>query len=87
VNQFSHILGARRSQRKPHESDRFTKRELWARLQVAERRNERAAMASELVARDAHNAMSAASGEVRRVFTALRDAAHNVRDIARGETL
>jgi hypothetical protein len=87
VSHLAALLGRRPSKRAPHPADRFSKAQLWARLQTAEARNERAASAAELVARDAHNAMNAASGEARRVFTALRDAAHCVRDIARGETL
>lgn len=80
------IAEARKSARapqKPQPYDGFTKAELWERLQAAERALNAAANAAQTAATRAHNYAQGATGEQRRQFIELRDAANKVRDLAR----
>lgn len=84
------IAEARKSSRhpsKPQPYDGISKSDLWDRLQAAERALSAAANAAQTAATRAHNYAQGADGEARRQFVELRNAAHKVRDIARGDRL
>lgn len=74
----------KRPARDPRPFDRFTKAELWERLQAAEKALGAAAGAAQTAATKAHNyAMGAGVGEIGRRFLDVRDAAYKARDAAR----
>lgn len=76
----------KRPPRDPRPFDRFSKVELWERLQAAEKTLSAASRAAQCAATSAHNYAQGATGEQRRQFLAVRDAAYKARDAAQSAT-
>ena len=79
------LVKRERTPRKPQPFDRFSKAELWERLQTAERRCDRAAVKAQRIAHAAHNEAQGFTGKTRRVLLSLRDLAYKARVVALGE--
>jgi hypothetical protein len=78
----------RRRQRPSQPFDGVTKAELWAQLQGAERRCERAAQLANDLGRDLRQNRGSIAREsrlVRNLLSAFSDRAYAVRDVARGD--
>lgn len=73
----------KRPPREPKPYDRFSKAELWTRLQAAQNALIAAGTAAQSTATQAHGYAQSATGEQRRKLIALRDAAYKARDAAR----
>jgi hypothetical protein len=75
----------RRRQRPSQPFDGTTKAELWARLQDAERRCERAAQLANDLGRDLRHTSIASHPSVRPALVRIGDRAYKIRDVARGD--
>lgn len=82
MSHLSHLLAdvRKRAPREAKPYDRFSKAELWERLQSAELAMAKAATAAQTAATLAHNYAQGASGMDRRAFFAIRDVAYKARD-------
>lgn len=85
MSHISELLAAQRK-RPPREAqpfDRFSKAELWERLQAAQNALVAAGSAAQSAANQAHGYAQGATGERRQQLLSLRDAAYKARDAAR----
>lgn len=84
MSHHSHLLAGIRSRtpRQAQPFDSLSKAELWERLQAAERALTTARNAAQSAATTAHDYAQGSSGETRRQFLNLRDAAYKARDAA-----
>jgi hypothetical protein len=73
------LIDTKRTPRNAHPRDSFTKTELWERLQAAERALTVARNSAQSMATQAHDYAQGATGEQRRQFLSLRDAAYAAR--------
>lgn len=82
MSHHSHLLAGIRSRtpRQAQPFDSVSKADLWERLQAAERALAKARSAAQSAATTAHNYAQGASGDTRRQFLDLRDAAYKARD-------
>jgi hypothetical protein len=83
MSHHSHLLAdlrRNRTPRKPQPFDALSKAELWERLQAAEKALAGARNAAQRAATMAHDYHNEATGETRRQFLSLRDAAYKARD-------
>lgn len=82
TNLLADVRKSARSPHKPQPYDGISKADLWERLQAAEAALKASASAAQRAASTAHNYLQGATGDQRRQFTELRDAAYKARDAA-----
>lgn len=83
MSNHSHLIGRKRTARKAHPSDRFTKVELWDRLQAAQRALELAGNAAEDARKRARWASATSDTETTRRLRGIEASSTTARNHAR----